>query len=259
MKKNLTITTIQTSLYWENIDANLSMLGQKMLAIKEKTDLIVLPEMFSTGFTMNAAMLAEQTKGKTVRWMAEMAGHMNAVITGSIIVEDQNKFYNRLVWMRPDGSYETYDKRHLFGLGKEDDTYTAGKNKLMVELNGWTICPMVCYDLRFPVWARNKKDEPYDLYINVANWPEKRSLHWKTLLQARAIENQCFVVAVNRVGNDGNEIYHSGDTSIIAPDGVILYQKSHDEAIETMELSAEALAIVRRAFPFLKDQDIFQV
>ncbi|UKJ06009.1 amidohydrolase [Solitalea lacus] len=259
MKSNITITIIQTALYWENIDANLSMLGQKMLALKEKTDLIILPEMFSTGFTMNASMLAEQAKGKTVRWLAEMAGHMNAVITGSIIVEEQNKFYNRLVWMRPDGSFETYDKRHLFGLGKEDDTYAAGDKKLLVDLKGWNICPMICYDLRFPVWARNKKDNPYDLYLIVANWPERRSLHWKTLLPARAIENQSYVVGVNRVGNDGNEIYHSGNSMIIAPDGVVLYHKEHDEDMFTLELSGETLEFVRRAFPFLKDQDDFNI
>ncbi|SMO44843.1 amidohydrolase [Solitalea koreensis] len=259
MKEDLKITLVQSDLHWENIEANLAMFSDKLASISEPTDLVILPEMFSTGFTMNAVAFAENMSGKTLTWMANQAKRLNAVLTGSLIITENGKFYNRLVWMRPDGSYETYDKRHLFGLGKEDKTYTAGHKKLMVELKGWKICPMICYDLRFPVWIRNRNTNPYDLFILVANWPERRSGHWKALLPARAVENQCFVVGVNRVGNDGNDIPHTGDSMLLAPDGTLLYSKTHVEDIFTIELSKENLEFIRRGFPFLKDQDDFTV
>jgi predicted amidohydrolase len=159
--------------------------------------------------------------------------------------------------MRPDGSHAHYDKRHLFSLAKEQDTYTAGTRKLIVTLGEWTICPQVCYDLRFPVWSRNA--EEYDLLLNVANWPEKRSQAWRTLLRARAIENQCYVVAVNRVGNDGNDVYHSGDSAVIDPMGETVWERSHDEAVETVTISRQVIYETRRKFPFLADRDDFEV
>lgn len=254
----LKITTFQAYLFWENIDKNLQNLGLRLSSIREKTDLIVLPEMFSTGFSMNPEVHAETMDGKTMNWMLQQAKKFDCVITGSIIIKEDKKYFNRLIWMRPDDSYEYYDKRHLFGLGEEDKHYSSGNKKLFVELNGWKICPMICYDLRFPVWLRNK-DEEYDMLLIVANWPERRSLHWRTLIPARAIENQSFVVAVNRVGHDGNEIYHSGDSMCIDPNGKVIYYKPNDEDLYTFSINKEDLVTARQSFPFLKDADKFEL
>ena len=252
----LKITTFQAYLFWENIDKNLQNLALRLSSIREKTDLIVLPEMFSTGFTMNVESLAEEMDGRTMSWMLEQAKKFQSVVTGSLIIKEGNQYYNRLIWMRPDGSYEHYDKRHLFGLGEEDKHYTAGTKKLIVELNGWKICPVICYDLRFPVWLRNK-DEDYDILLIVANWPEKRSLHWRTLIPARAVENQAYVIAVNRVGHDGNEVYHSGDSMCIDPNGKVIYYKPNDEDLYTFSISRDEVENTRTNFPFLKDADSF--
>ncbi|MXV16609.1 nitrilase family protein [Hufsiella ginkgonis] len=252
----LKITTFQAYLFWENIDKNLQNLGLRLSWIREKTDLIVLPEMFSTGFSMNAEALAEEMGGKTMTWMQEQAEKYSCVVTGSLMIRENGKYYNRLIWMRPDGTYEKYDKRHLFGLGKEDDVYTPGKDKLFVELNGWRICPVICYDLRFPVWLRNTAPE-YDMLLVVANWPERRSGHWKALVPARAIENQAYVVAVNRIGHDGNEVYHSGDSMCIDPNGGTVYYKPNDEDLYTFSISKDEVTKWRRALPFLKDGDDF--
>lgn len=258
MMSTLKITTFQAYLFWENIDKNLQNLSLRLSSIREKTELIVLPEMFSTGFTMKAETLAEEMDGKTMTWMHQQAVKFESVVTGTIIIKEKGKFYNRLIWMRPDGSYEYYDKRHLFGLGKEDDTYTAGEKKLFVELNGWKICPIICYDLRFPVWLRNKGND-YDMLLVVASWPERRSLHWRTLIPARAIENQAYVVAVNRVGHDGNEVYHSGDSMCIDPNGNVVYYKPNDEDLYTFTINKDEVEKSRRAFPFLKDADDFKL
>lgn len=252
------ITTFQSYLFWENIDKNLQNLGLRLSSIREKTDLIVLPEMFSTGFSMNPSKLAEEMGGKTMKWMLEQARKFESVVTGSIIIKEDNKHYNRLIWMRPDGTYEYYDKRHLFGLGEEDQHYTAGTKKLFVELNGWKICPVICYDLRFPVWLRNTNEE-YDMLLIVANWPERRSLHWRSLIPARAIENQAFVVAVNRVGHDGNEVYHSGDSMCIDPNGKVIYYKPNDEDLYTFSINKDDVIVARESFPFLKDGDSFKL
>jgi len=254
----LKITTFQAYLFWENIDKNLQNLALRLSSIREKTDLIVLPEMFSTGFSMNVSTLAEEMGGKTMQWMHQQAAKFDSVITGSLIIKEKDKYYNRLIWMRPDGSHEKYDKRHLFGLGKEDHVYSAGRDKLFVELNDWKICPVICYDLRFPVWLRNVNAE-YDLLLIVANWPERRSSHWRTLIPARAVENQSFVVGVNRVGHDGNEIYHSGDSMCIDPNGKTVYYKPNDEDLYTFSISKEELVKTRRAYPFLKDADKFDI
>lgn len=254
----LKITTFQAYLFWENIDKNLQNLGLRLGSIREKTDLIVLPEMFNTGFSMNPQKYGEEMDGKTMKWMHDQARKFNCVITGSLIIKESNKYFNRLIWMRPDGSYEHYDKRHLFGLGEEDQHYTAGTKKLFVELHGWKICPIICYDLRFPVWLRNVNEE-YDLLLLVANWPERRSLHWRTLIPARAIENQAFVVAVNRVGHDGNEIFHSGDSMCIDPNGKVIYYKPNDEDLYTFSINKNDLIEARKNFPFLKDADKFKL
>lgn len=256
--ENLKITLFQGYLFWENIDKNLQNIELRLSDIREKTELIILPEMFNTGFTMNAEKLAEPMNGKTMQWMQHIAQKYKAVVTGSLIISENGNYYNRLIWMRPDGSFECYDKKHLFALGKEHHTYTEGTEKLIVELNGWKICPVICYDLRFPVWLRNN-DAEYDLLIVVANWPEKRSLHWRTLIPARAIENQAYVVGVNRVGHDGNEVYHSGDSVCIDPNGNVVYYKRDEEDVYTFSIIAEEVVKARRAYPFLKDADAFVI
>ena len=265
---NLKITVFQGYLFWENIDRNLQNISLKLSGIREKTNLIILPEMFNTGFTMNVDPLAEPMNGKTMKWMHKTASQFDCVVTGSIIIKEietkptsnpaGEKYFNRLIWMRPDGSYEYYDKRHLFALGKEHETFTAGNKKLIVELNGWKICPVICYDLRFPVWLRNVNDE-YDLLIIVANWPERRALHWRSLIPARAIENQAYVIGVNRVGHDGNEVYHSGDSTCIDPNGGVVYYKRDEEDLYTFNIIADEVKKVRRVLPFLKDADKFEI
>jgi omega-amidase len=255
---NLKISIFQGYLFWENIDKNLQNIELRLSSIREKTELIILPEMFTTGFTMNAAALAESMGGKTMQWMHKIAVKYNAVVTGSLIIKENNKFYNRLIWMRPDGTHEHYDKRHMFALGNEHETYTAGNKRIIVELNGWKICPVICYDLRFPVWLRNVGGE-YDLLLIVANWPERRALHWRTLIPARAIENQAYVVAVNRVGHDGNEVYHSGDSNCIDPNGKVIYYKRDEEDMYTFTIVGDEIEKIRRAMPFLKDADIFEI
>jgi omega-amidase len=250
---DLKITIIQSNLHWENIDKNLSMFAEKIKTIEEHTDLIILPEMFTTGFTMNAANLAESMNGKTMEWMKAIAEKANAVVTGSVIIKENNLFYNRLLWIKPDGNYFSYDKKHLFSLGKEEETYTSGDKKLTVKIGEWKIQPMICYDLRFPKWCRNDND--YDVLLFVANWPEKRITHWDTLLKARAIENQSYVIGVNRYGMDGNEIYHPGNSAVIDAYGDTLFFSRDEESIQTITLSRDHLKLIRRQYPFLKDRD----
>jgi omega-amidase len=256
--ENLKITVFQGYLFWENIDKNLQNIALRLSGIREKTNLIILPEMFTTGFSMEAAALAEPVGGKSMKWMHKVAKQYECVVTGSLIIKDNEKYYNRLIWMRPDGSYECYDKRHLFALGKEHQTYTAGTKRLIVELKGWKICPMICYDLRFPVWLRNVNEE-YDLMLFVANWPERRIAHWRALIAARAIENQAYVIGVNRVGHDGHEIYHSGDSTCIDPSGNVVYYKRDEEDMYTFTIIADEVKKTRRALPFLKDADEFKI
>lgn len=260
----LTITTIQTKLYWEDRVANLRMFEEKINSIAEKTEIVILPEMFSTGFSMNPSKLAETMEGETIQWMKRMAAEKKIILTGSIIIEDAGNYFNRLIWMLPNGQFGTYDKRHLFAYADEDQHYKRGEKRLIASVKGWKINLLVCYDLRFPVWARqsssketDEKVAEYDLLIYVANWPERRIHAWKTLLQARAIENQCYVVGVNRVGEDGNGIPHSGDSMVVDAMGAVLYTKSQDEHINTITLEKKALEEIRTKLPFLKDADDF--
>lgn len=262
MSNPLHITTVQTSLVWENKAANLQMLSEKINNIQEKTHIVVLPEMFSTGFSMKPETLAETMEGPSVEWMKKTAAAKRVILTGSLIIEEGGKFFNRLIWMLPNGQYGTYDKRHLFGYGGEDNHYTPGSKRLITSVNGWSINLQVCYDLRFPVWARQQQRDAapeYDVLIYVANWPERRSHPWKTLLQARAIENQCYVVGVNRVGDDGNSIYHSGDTMVVSPLGEMLYHQCDREEVHTIVLDKERLLETRSKFPFLRDADEFGI
>jgi len=259
---SLLITTIQTSLHWENKEANLRMLEEKIKSIKEKTQIVVLPEMFSTGFSMNPQTLAESMNGPAMEWMKRVAAEKRLILTGSIIIEEVGNYYNRAVWMLPNGEFGFYDKRHLFAFAGEDNHYTAGKKRCIVSVNGWRLNLIVCYDLRFPVWARqqyNSEGFEYDVLICVANWPQKRSHAWTTLLTARAIENQCYVVGVNRVGNDGNGIYHSGDSMVVDPLGSVLYHGNESEETNTIELNKKGLTEVRERLPFWKEADGFDI
>jgi predicted amidohydrolase len=260
---SLTITLIQPKLVWENKEANLQMLEEKINSIQEKTQLVILPEMFSTGFSMKTELLAEKMDGITVQWMKRIAAQKKIILTGSVIIEEEGQYFNRLLWMLPNGHIGIYDKRHLFAFGKEDQHYTGGNKRFIASVNGFRLNLLVCYDLRFPVWSRQQmlsnSDAEYDVLVYVANWPERRNTAWKTLLQARAIENQCYTIGVNRVGEDGNGIYHSGDTMVVGPLGEIIYHKEHEEDIFTVTLEKEKLEQVRKSLPFLKDADKFSI
>ncbi len=263
----LAVTIIQTRLFWENVAANLQMLEEKINSIPEKTEIVVLPEMFSTGFSMQPEVFAETMDGESVEWMKFIAKKNNIVLTGSLIIKENDRYFNRLLWMLPNGQYGFYDKRHLFGFAGEDKHYSPGNKRLIASVKGWRINLQVCYDLRFPVWSRqrlqqNEQQEmlpEYDLLIYVANWPERRSHAWKTLLCARAIENQSYVVGVNRVGNDGTDISHSGNSMVIDPLGEVLYHNADDEDIFTITLEKEHLENVRTKFPFWQDGDLFKI
>ena len=237
------------------------MLEDKIMGIDEKTNLVILPEMFSTGFSMRPSVLAETMDGQTIEWMKKISNAKKIIVTGSIIIEDNGHYFNRLIWMLPNGNYGFYDKRHLFAYAGEDQHYTAGNKRLITSVNGWKINLQICYDLRFPVWARQQSNESpeYDLIIYVANWPERRNHAWKTLLTARAIENQSYVIGVNRVGEDGNQINHSGDSMLIDPLGNILFSKQQEEVIHSFVLTKDSLNQTRNKFPFWNDADQFNI
>lgn len=262
----LSISIIQTNLHWENKAANLLMLEEKINSIEEPTEIVVLPEMFSTGFSMRPSSLAETMQGPTVDWMKRISRDKRIILTGSLIIEEDGKFFNRLIWMMPNGSLGYYDKRHLFGFAGEDQHYHTGNKRLIASVKGWKLNMQICYDLRFPVWSRQQMTETpdgpepeYDVLIYVANWPQRRSHAWKTLLCARAIENQCYVVGVNRVGVDGNDIPHSGDSLVLNPMGEVLYHMANDEDIFTIHLDKQELTDIRAKLPFLKDADRFHI
>jgi predicted amidohydrolase len=256
--QDLTVTIIQSFLHWEDPGKNLEMFSQKIDQIDEPTDLIVLPEMFTTGFTMNARQLAEADNDRTMNWLKSKAKLKNADIMGSVIIKDHDAFFNRLFWIQKNGNIIRYDKRHLFRMADEHKIYTAGRKRSMGQINGWTIFPLVCYDLRFPVWSR-QQNESFDLMVYVANWPERRSSHWRLLLQARAVENQAYVVGVNRIGKDGMDIYYRGDSAIIDPLGNIIKQEADIEFIHTETLSRDKLEKYRRKFPVWMDSDKFSI
>ncbi len=253
----LRVCLVQADLVWEDKTQNL----KRLYALVENTpecEVILLPEMFSTGFTMNASAFAETPNGPTLQWMKTLAAARQAAVAGSLIIKDGSRFYNRLFWVEPDGNMLIYNKRHLFSLAGEEKIFTAGNERVLINYKGWRIMPQVCYDLRFPVWCRN--DLNYDLMFFVANWPERRSHHWKQLLVARAIENQAFVIGVNRVGDDGNSIYHSGDSAAIDPLGNYLSDLRPGEiATQIVTLKKSEIENVRSRFGFLKDRDGFSI
>lgn len=258
----LSITTIQSVLHWENKAANMLMFEEKIASIGQRTEVVVLPEMFTTGFSMKAKELAESMHGPTIDWMKRVSHMHRIILTGSFIAEEDGRYYNRLVWVMPNGETGHYDKRHLFAYAGEDKHYSAGNKRLIASVKGWRINLQVCYDLRFPVWARQQQGTEgpeYDVLMYVANWPQRRSHAWKTLLCARAIENQCFVVGVNRVGTDGNDIYYSGNSLVIDPLGEVLYHMADEEDVFTITLEKDLLDESRSKFPFLKDADQFRV
>lgn len=256
---NLRITTVQTKLHWEDSKKNLAHFSSLLKSVKpNSTDIIVLPEMFTTAFSMNAKKLAEKMDGVSMKWMAKLASEKNAAVCGSLIIEANNHYYNRLIWMNPSGAYAHYDKRHLFRMADEHKTFSAGHKKLIVLLKGWRVAPFVCYDLRFPVWMRNHNE--YDCAIVIANWPEKRSFAWKQLLISRAIENQSYVVGLNRIGRDGNKISYTGDSMVLDPLGKkISKTKPSLQKLETVTLQMKTLEDLRHSFPVMNDADTFHI
>ncbi len=253
--ENLKITIIQPDIIWEDAAANLSKY-ELMLAQVEKTDLIILPEMFTSGFSMHPEKLKETMDGPSVQWMKELAANKDAAVVGSLIIEEAGKIYNRAIWIFPDEEMECYDKHHLYTMGQEHLHYSPGNLKTIVTYKGWRFCPLICYDLRFPVWARNAED--YDVLIYMANWPSPRHHVWKNLLVARAIENQCYCVGVNRSGSDGAGLNYLGDSAMVSAKGFAEFM-GEKEGVQTFEISYSELQIFRKVFPLLNDRDEFQV
>ena len=251
------IALIQSSLLWENPKANRNHFEEKINAIIGKVDLIVLPEMFSTGFTMHPEAVFETMEGETILWLQSLAKAKNIAITGSLVIKENNDFYNRLVFVFPSGEIQFYDKRHLFTLAGEDKVYTSGSQKLIVDYLGWKICPLVCYDLRFPVFARNVED--YDVLVYVANWPKSRIQAWDILLKARSVENLCYTIGVNRTGFDNNNFEHDGHSQAIDFLGNYVLEPQETEGVFIVELNKEKLVEARKKLGFLGDRDCFEL
>ncbi len=261
--QDLNVAAIQANIEWENCEVNLARFDEKLKQVTADTDLVVLPEMFNTGFSINPKKIAEKADGQAFTWICEKATSLNCAITGSILTEEKGNYYNRLYWIYPNGNFETYDKRHLFRMGREFQVFTAGKKRNVVELKGWKILPLICYDLRFPVWSKNRFQSQlyeYDLLIYVANWPVARSFAWQHLLIARAIENQAYCIGTNRVGRDGKNIPHSGDSVILDFYGnVISKAETNKEQIISGKLLAEPLLQFRDDFTVGADWDNFTI
>lgn len=253
----LNISGIQYDINWENREANIEKVEELLVDIPKETDVVLLPEMFTSGFSMNVKELAETMKGNTVDWMLKTAKSLNSVVAGSIIIKENDNFRNRFLWVEPNGEIQYYDKRHSFGLGDEDQYFTSGSIRKIIEYKGWKIFPIICYDLRFPEWIKNNLN--YDLIINVANWPSVRAEHWKTFLKSRAIENQSYVFGLNRVGVDALKRHYSGDSAIVDFNGNILDSQNETTGIISASLSKTKLKEFRTNFPFLKDQDQFEI
>lgn len=255
--QDLKIVGIQSDMFWESVDQNIQLFDSKIRSISEPVDLIILPETFNTGFTMNTD-LAEDMNGKTVNWMKEIAKEIQSCVIGSVIIKENNKYFNRIICALTDGEILTYNKRHLFTFGEEDKYFTAGKERLIFNLKGWNVCPLICYDLRFPVWSRN--NQHIDLYVFIANWPAIRSNAWDILLQARAVENVSYVVGINRIGEDATNKTYGGNSAVIDFKGDYVFQyplnKNH---LEVSNLSQEKLIQFRNKFPALNDGDNFEI
>lgn len=258
MSKPLSFNLVQAEIIWEDRTANLAHYESLFEKVSDGSHIIVLPEMFDTGFTNNAVALAETMDGATVNWMKAQSQKLKKIICGSTIIEEEGKYYNRFIWMLPNGEFHYYDKKHLFGKANEDEFYTAGDKRVIVQVNGWRILLQTCYDLRFPTWARQQK-ELYDVILYVANWPAKRIEAWNALLKARAIENQCYVIGVNRVGNDGNDIYYNGNSAVYNPEGICKWILEDEEAVGVQNIGKEIIEEVRTSLPFLQDRDGFML
>ena len=260
---NLKVTLIQTNLVWENIEANLEVFDEKLKKLKNQTNIVVLPEMFTTGFSMDTTKCAETMEGKGVKWMQQKARELNLAVTGSLIIEENGHYFNRFIWADETGRLLHYDKKHLFTMGEEDQHFTAGSDRIIIHYKEWNICPLICYDLRFPVWSRNSLTEgkaAYDCLIYMANWPSARRNPWMKLLEARAIENQSYVVGVNRVGIDGTGKEYSGDSMTVDPKGEIISNiPTEEDYIQTLELSKSMLNEFREKFPILVDADRYKL
>lgn len=254
---DLTVGLLQSDLFWEDEKSNHIKFGE-IISKKNKATLLVLPEMFSTGFSMSVKKLSQTMHGETVNWMKKMSSKYEVDLIGSAIIEESSNYYNRLLWVDSTGGINKYDKRHLFSFASEDKYYTAGTDKLVVNYKGWNIATFICYDLRFPVWSRNT-EYMYDLAIYIANWPETRKEHWKSLLVARAIENQSYVMGVNRVGTDGNGLSYSGDSMLVDPLGNIIFLGSKVELYQEITLDKSTLLEIRKSFRFLPDADSFSL
>ncbi len=255
---DLSISLIQTAPHWEDRAANLELFEQKIKTL-DQAQVVVLPEMFNTGFSMNAPALAESMHGPTIHWMKKTARQQNIILTGSVIIKEEDRYYNRLLWVLPNGALAHYDKRHLFTYAGEDKVFTPGSTRLIASTMGWKIGLFICYDLRFPVWMRQLKavEARYDLLIVGANWPASRIAQWDALLKARSIENQCFIAGVNRIGTDGNELVYNGHSAVYDPVGNQLHLAENTEKIITCTLRRSLITDVRRQFPFLADADDF--
>lgn len=258
MRNELKIASLQVDIIWEDPKANIVKYDKLINSIAEDIDLVVLPEMFSTGFSMNPSACAETMNGESVAWMQEIARQKQIAIMGTLAIKENDRFYNRLVFVHPNGKIETNNKRHLFSYGGESKVYSTGKDKLIIDYKGWKINPMICYDLRFPVWTRNTNN--YDVLIFMANWPKPRINAWDTLLKARAIENMCYTIGVNRVGVDGNKLEYIGHTQTIDILGnVISDSVENQEMIIKTTLNKDELIVTRRKFQFLNDRDSFEI
>lgn len=255
----LKVAAIQSALHWMQPEANLAMFEEKIWQLPEPADLIVLPEMFTTGFGPSAWQHAEPMNLTTFKWMRQQATQTGAVIAGSFPVKEGNQFFNRLLWMQPDGRFTFYDKKHLFGPGGETEKFSAGTQQVNATWKGWTFRLLICYDLRFPVWSRNLPDQPYDCLVYVANWPTPRSHAWRILLQARAIENQAYCIGVNRVGQDEAGMQYHGESAVIDPLGKHLYQFDRSEGMAVATLRYEEMAQFRQKLPFWQDADSFLI
>lgn len=249
------VALVQTTLEWENPSDNRALLDKKLSTISPHTDLVVLPEMFTTGFTMQPNSCAETMDGPTVEWMRRWAHQLQAALVGSVAMKDNGLFYNRLLFVTPDGSVSIYNKKHRFTLAGEDRVYEAGSHRVIIDYNGWKICPLICYDLRFPVFSRNT--EEYDISLYVANWPAPRIQAWDVLLRARAVENMCYTLGVNRVGIDGNGLEYPGHSQAVDCFGNYLLTPQQIEGVFTVQLDKEKLVEARTRFPFLNDRDSF--
>jgi len=255
----LRISLIQTELVWHDPAANRSQLEGKVASLADTTDLIVLPEMFTTGFTMAPREVAEIADGPTTNWLRTLAAQTGAAITGSVATRDDGRFVNRLLWVEPDGRVLHYDKRHLFRMAREHEHYSAGRRRLILEWRGFRICPLVCYDLRFPVWSRNRRLAPYDLLLYVANWPASRRSAWQSLLPARAVENLCYCAGVNRIGPDGHGVEYAGGSVLCDYLGAVLADLGNAAQVRTLTLELAPLNRYREKFPAHLDADEFDL